>query len=93
MRNRRVRRRKLCLASLALMAAGRVSAPAVERGIAYLMRTQLPHGGWQDVYHNAPGFPRIFYLCYHGYAQYFTLWALARYRKLCQGTSLPRYGL
>ncbi len=28
------------------------------------------------------GFPRVFYLRYHGYAKYFPLWALARYRTL-----------
>jgi squalene-hopene/tetraprenyl-beta-curcumene cyclase len=80
-------------ALLALMSAGKVHSPAVERGIAYLMRTQLPQGGWRDIYHNAPGFPRIFYLCYHGYAHYFPLWALARYRKLRHQAAAPLYGM
>jgi squalene-hopene/tetraprenyl-beta-curcumene cyclase len=80
-------------ALLALMAAGRVDSDAVRRGITYLLRTQLPEGGWRDVYHNAPGFPRIFYLCYHGYAQYFTLWALARYRNLKNGAPSIPYGM
>ncbi|MBQ5478770.1 MAG: hypothetical protein IIT66_00975, partial [Acetobacter sp.] len=31
---------------------------------------------------NAVGFPRVFYLHYHGYRQYFSLMALARYRNL-----------
>ena len=30
----------------------------------------------------ATGFPRVFYLRYHGYAKFFPLWALARYRNL-----------
>ena len=30
----------------------------------------------------APGFPRVFYLRYHGYSAYFPLWALAAYRTL-----------
>ena len=30
----------------------------------------------------APGFPRVFYLKYHGYSAYFPLWALAAYRNL-----------
>ncbi|MFD2836807.1 hypothetical protein ACFS3C_10305 [Azotobacter vinelandii] len=29
-----------------------------------------------------PGFPRVYYLKYHGYAAYFPLYALARYRHL-----------
>ena len=28
------------------------------------------------------GFPRVFYLRYHGYRRYFPLWALARYTRL-----------
>ena len=35
----------------------------------------------------APGFPRVFYLRYHGYAKYFPLWALARYRNLKRGNA------
>jgi squalene-hopene/tetraprenyl-beta-curcumene cyclase len=81
-------------ALLALMAMGQANNAAVERGIAYLLRTQGEGGGWRDLYHNAPGFPRIFYLCYHGYAQYFTLWALARYRQLKgQPAKPPVYGM
>jgi len=30
----------------------------------------------------AVGFPRIFYLRYHGYAKFFPVWAMARYRNL-----------
>lgn len=67
-------------ALLALMAVGQGDHAAVKRGVEYLQATQKPEGGWDNVYHNAPGFPRIFYLHYYGYAQYFTVWALARYR-------------
>jgi squalene-hopene/tetraprenyl-beta-curcumene cyclase len=77
---------------LALMAAGKADSQTVKRGVDYLLRAQLVGGGWKDVYHNAPGFPRIFYLCYHGYAQYFPLWALARYRRLCNQYS-TLYGM
>jgi squalene-hopene/tetraprenyl-beta-curcumene cyclase len=31
------------------------------------------------------GFPRVFYLRYHGYAKFFPLWALARYRNIASG--------
>ncbi|KWR90730.1 squalene--hopene cyclase [Cupriavidus sp. IDO] len=69
-------------ALLALMAAGAVDHPAVRRGIDYLLRTQQADGLWQESHFTAVGFPRVFYLRYHGYARYFPLWALARYRNL-----------
>jgi squalene-hopene/tetraprenyl-beta-curcumene cyclase len=64
------------------MDSGEVHSPAVRRGIQYLLRRQQPDGVWHDPWFNAPGFPRVFFLKYHGYAQYFPLWALARYRNL-----------
>lgn len=69
-------------ALLALMAAGEQYSRAVRRGIAYLLRTQRTDGCWFDECFTAPGFPRVFYLKYHGYDKYFPLWALARYRAL-----------
>jgi squalene-hopene/tetraprenyl-beta-curcumene cyclase len=75
-------------AMLGLMAAGEVDAPEVARGAQYLLRTQQPDGLWSDPDFTAPGFPRVFYLKYHGYEKYFPLWALARYRNL----RTPRHG-
>jgi squalene-hopene/tetraprenyl-beta-curcumene cyclase len=69
-------------ALLGLMAAGQVDHPAVERGIAYLRRTQGDDGFWGERLFTATGFPRVFYLRYHGYPKFFPLWALARYRNL-----------
>jgi len=69
-------------ALLGLMAAGAVDHPAVARGIAYLMTTQDADGVWAEPRYTATGFPRVFYLRYHGYAKFFPLWALARYRNL-----------
>jgi len=81
-------------ALLGLMAAGEVDHPAVRKGIAYLMATQDASGTWREDRHNAPGFPRVFYLIYHGYAKYFPLWALARYRNLTAGNLSPvMYGM
>jgi squalene-hopene/tetraprenyl-beta-curcumene cyclase len=68
-------------ALLGLMAAGEVHGEAVGRGIAYLLATQQPDGLWADPGFTAPGFPRVFYLKYHGYDKFFPLWALARYRR------------
>ena len=69
-------------ALIGLMAGGAVDHPAVERGIAYLIRTQQAHGLWDETRFTATGFPRVFYLRYHGYRKFFPLWALARYRNL-----------
>jgi len=69
-------------ALLGLMAAGEVAHPAVARGISYLLSTQRPHRLWDEEEFTAVGFPRVFYLRYHGYCAYFPLWALARYRNL-----------
>jgi squalene-hopene/tetraprenyl-beta-curcumene cyclase len=74
-------------AVLALMAAGEVEHPAVARGIAYLLRHQDDGGEWPEAYYTATGFPRVFYLRYHGYPKFFPLWALARYRNLRDGNS------
>ncbi len=69
-------------ALLAMMAAGEVDHPAVLRGIGYLKSTQTEKGLWDEQRYTATGFPRVFYLRYHGYAKFFPLWALARYRNL-----------
>jgi squalene-hopene/tetraprenyl-beta-curcumene cyclase len=69
-------------ALLGLMASGDVDHPAVARGIAYLTAQQGADGFWNEPRYTATGFPRVFYLRYHGYAKFFPLWALARYRNL-----------
>jgi squalene-hopene/tetraprenyl-beta-curcumene cyclase len=69
-------------ALLGLLAAGHVDSNAVRNGIEYLVRTQEQGGLWSDPTFTAPGFPRVFYLKYHGYCAYFPLWALAAYRNL-----------
>ncbi len=74
-------------AILGLMAAGDVDSDAVKRGIAWLVATQTPQGAWKEELYTATGFPRVFYLRYHGYAKFFPLWALARYRNLRAGNS------
>jgi len=69
-------------ATIALMAAGRVDHPATARGIAWLMQRQGADGLWNEPHYTGGGFPRVFYLRYHGYSKFFPLWALARYRNL-----------
>ncbi|MEM7653305.1 MAG: prenyltransferase/squalene oxidase repeat-containing protein, partial [Pseudomonadota bacterium] len=74
-------------ALLALMAVGEVEHPAVERGIEYLLKHPRNGDSWEEKWFTAVGFPRVFYLRYHGYAKFFPLWALARYRNLKHGNS------
>src|SRR3954447_7175608 len=69
-------------ALLGLMAAGEVEHPAVKRGVEYLISTQTEKGLWDEQRYTATGFPRGFYLLYHGYSKFFPLWAVARYRNL-----------
>ncbi len=74
-------------ALLGLMAAGEAGHSAVEQGIEYLRRTQRPDGEWDELPYTAVGFPRAFYLRYHGYRLFFPLLALARYRNLMEGNT------
>jgi squalene-hopene/tetraprenyl-beta-curcumene cyclase len=74
-------------ALLGLMASGDLDHPAVARGIQYLSETQGADGFWNEPRYTATGFPRVFYLRYHGYAKFFPLWALARYRNLKRGNT------
>jgi len=81
-------------ALLGLLAAGEARHAAVRRGVKYLMETQGPDGLWPEESFTAVGFPRVFHLRYHGYAAYFPLWALARYRNLLQSNAATvMYGM
>jgi squalene-hopene/tetraprenyl-beta-curcumene cyclase len=81
-------------ALLGLMATGDVDDPAVARGIDYLQQNQGRDGFWEEARYTATGFPRVFYLRYHGYRRYFPLWALARYRNLTTGNDrIVRVGM
>jgi len=80
-------------ALLGLMAAGAADTPAVRRGTDWLVERQRGDGLWDEPQHTATGFERVFYLRYHGYARYFPLWALARYRRLRDGGAQYLAGL
>ena len=69
-------------ALLGLLAAGEARSDAALRGAEFLLRHQQADGLWSDPDFTAPGFPRVFYLRYHGYCAYFPLWALSAYRTL-----------
>ena len=77
------------IALLALLAVGEAGCAEVEAGVNYLLKNQQDDGFWPDDCFNAPGFPKFFYLKYHGYSKFFPLWALGRYRnqRLCTQTN------
>ncbi len=74
-------------AVLGLMAVGEVGSAEVERGIGWLVAHQKADGLWGQELYTGGGFPRVFYLRYHGYPKYFPVWALARYRNLRQANT------
>ncbi len=69
-------------ALIGLLSAGVSDSISVVRGVNYLLRHQRQDGSWVEHRHTGTGFPRVFYLRYHWYCQYFPLWALAMYRNL-----------
>ena len=81
-------------AVLALMAAGEIDSVAVRGGIEFLLRAPREDGKWKEEYFNAVGFPRVFYLRYHGYSIFFPIWTLARYRNLIKNQiRYPAHGI
>jgi squalene-hopene/tetraprenyl-beta-curcumene cyclase len=71
-------------AVLGLLAAGDTRSDSVAKGVAYLLRTQKRDGSWDELQYTGTGFPRVFYLAYHLYRNYFPLLALANYGKVMQ---------
>jgi squalene-hopene/tetraprenyl-beta-curcumene cyclase len=53
----------------------------VQHGIEYLVETQRAEGSWDEELSTGTGFPKVFYLNYHLYKDYFPLLALASYAK------------
>jgi squalene-hopene/tetraprenyl-beta-curcumene cyclase len=74
-------------AVLGLMAAGECDHPAVARGIGHMIDSPRDGAKWVEPWFTAVGFPRVFYLRYHGYSAYFPTWALGRYAGLKKGNS------
>jgi squalene-hopene/tetraprenyl-beta-curcumene cyclase len=78
-------------AVLGLIAAGEAAHPATARGVAFLLANQKAdrEGLWEEEWFTAVGFPRVFYLRYHGYRAFFPLQALARYRNVMERGASP----
>ena len=68
-------------AIMGLLAAGDTRSDSVQRGILHLIQTQRPDGSWNEDQYTGTGFPRVFYLAYHLYRDYFPLIALSTYAR------------
>jgi squalene-hopene/tetraprenyl-beta-curcumene cyclase len=68
-------------AILGLIAGGDPSSLSVQHGIEYLLETQRGDGSWDEELATGSGFPKVFYLNYHLYKDYFPLLALAAFVK------------
>ena len=68
-------------AIMGLLAANDTRSDSLQRGIAYLLKTQRRDGSWDELWYTGTGFPRVFYLMYYMYRQYFPLIALTAYAK------------
>jgi len=69
-------------AVMGLLAANDTRSESVAKGIAYILKTQKKDGSWDEPWYTGTGFPRVFYLMYHLYRQYFPLIALTTYKKV-----------
>ena len=76
-------------ALLGLLAAGDTRSDSVAKGVRWLIERQHEDGSWDELvpgrngesYYTGTGFPRVFYLGYHLYKQYFPLLALTTYER------------
>ncbi len=75
---------------MALLAAGDCRSDSVARAVRWLTSRQRADGSWDEstgagparqALYTATGFPKVFYLAYHLYRQYFPLMALTGYRR------------
>jgi squalene-hopene/tetraprenyl-beta-curcumene cyclase len=69
-------------AILGLIAGGDPSSLSVRHGIEYLLDRQRSDGSWDEELATGTGFPKVFYLNYHLYKDYFPLLALATFVKV-----------
>jgi squalene-hopene/tetraprenyl-beta-curcumene cyclase len=68
-------------AILGLIAGGDANSLSVQHGVEYLLSTQNSDGSWDEELATGTGFPRVFYLNYHLYKDYFPLLALSSFVK------------
>jgi squalene-hopene/tetraprenyl-beta-curcumene cyclase len=74
-------------AILGLIAGGDAASRSVQHGIEYLLDRQRSDGSWSEELATGTGFPKVFYLNYHLYKDYFPLLALATFAKARAGSN------
>jgi squalene-hopene/tetraprenyl-beta-curcumene cyclase len=83
-------------ALLALLAAGDDRSDSIAKGVRWLLTHQQPDGSWDESMGEGrtrqgiitgTGFPRVFYLAYTLYRQYFPLMALNTYQRTMERAS------
>ena len=83
-------------AILGLLSAGDDRSDSVAKGVRWLLEHQQPNGQWLETMGEGAtkqsiitgtGFPRVFYLAYHMYRDYFPLLALTSYRRAMEKSS------
>jgi squalene-hopene/tetraprenyl-beta-curcumene cyclase len=83
-------------AILGLLAAGDTRSDSVAKGVRWLIEHQQAPGNWDEsigkgvarqAIYTGTGFPRVFYLAYHEYRNYFPLLALTTYKRAMERTT------
>ena len=77
-------------AMMGLLAAGQINSPEIEKGLKFLTKNGRQ---FEENFYTAVGFPKVFYLKYHGYAEYFPLLVISKIKNQLKKNSIfPNYG-
>jgi squalene-hopene/tetraprenyl-beta-curcumene cyclase len=77
-------------AILGLLAGGDTTSLSLIKGVEFLLETQRSDGTWDEELATGTGFPKVFYLSYHGYRNSFPLLALSEFARTKAQGNQPR---